>query len=183
MKTPFIVPNSLLQFLPLTIFIGVARYFGFTAEAWSYAFQVGALIGILELVLILSLVNQPLNRMLWGANLFLIFGGIAFGMSLTPLMSAMDYFKASAIFISVGLVCFVALLTSETGVFEKSLSTSPRQRFYSFVFLGGVVLAFTWSFAYKDNNTWGGTIPFVALIFLKLALQKHLRNGQTLVQR
>jgi hypothetical protein len=165
---------SLVQFLPLTIFIGVARHRGFTAEAWSFAFQCGALVALVELVVLHYWIRQPLNRLLWGANLFLIFGGIAFRFDLNILMEALSFLKASAIFVSVGLVCIIALFTSKSGVFERQLSTSHNQKLYSIFFIGCVAVAFVWSSAFKDNNMLGGTFPFIALIVIKMGLQRRL---------
>lgn len=165
---------SLIQFLPLSIFLGVARAHGFTGESWALAFQWGALTALVETIILLPLLGNGLSRLIAGANFFLILGGIAFFFNFQILLSLIDSSRESGIFFSLLLVCMLGILTTPTGVFEKGLSKSKAEIKYSRYFVIGIVAAIFWSIYFRGNPMLAGTLPFVSLALLKQLLQRKL---------
>lgn len=166
----------LIQFLPLTIFIGVARSHGFAGEAWPLAFKWGALTALLELIVLLPILGNRISRLISGANLFLIFGGTGFFFNISLFISLIDYLRTSAVFFFLILVCAGATLTTTTGVFEKAISKSGAEKRFSIYFLLGIFIVFIWSLYHRDDVMTGGTLPFISLILLKRFLQSRLNN-------
>src|SRR3989344_2582087 len=112
----------LIQFLPLSIFLAVARAHGFMGNAWPLAFKLGALAAALEIAILLPILRSKISRLIAGANLFLIVGGLAFFLNNHSLISLIDYLREAGVIIFVGIVCIVAILFVPTGVFEKQFS-------------------------------------------------------------
>ncbi|HSC69017.1 MAG TPA: hypothetical protein VLC79_15090, partial [Cellvibrio sp.] len=65
---------ALIQFLPLSLFSSFAFWNGVPSnERWVQAFELGAVMGIIQLVIVYFQPN-PVNRLILGANLYLIVG-------------------------------------------------------------------------------------------------------------
>lgn len=164
----------LFQFLPLSIFLITSRSHGFTNEAWAFAFQAGAVAAIIEFAILLPLLGNRMNRLIAGANVFLLLGGSAFFFKLTSILVFISTFRETGIFICLIVTCLLAFVATPTGVFEDKLSKHGREKKYSLYFIGGIFLATIWSYLYKGNPLLAGTLPFVFLILLKQFLQRRL---------
>jgi hypothetical protein len=68
---------ALVQFFPLSLFAAYAFWHGQpTNERWVNAFTLGAVAAAVQL-LIVARQPRPLNRLMLGANLYLLVGGAA----------------------------------------------------------------------------------------------------------
>lgn len=167
---------SLIQFLPLTLFVSVARYHGFEGDAWALAFQWGAVAAALELAILIPMLGSRMSRLIAGANLFLLVGGAAFYFKISFLLSGLAELGAAGLIVMVGVACGLAFFMTPTGVFEKTFSKTGAEKKYSIYFLIGIVSAFVWSFFNRENTTLGGVFPFIFLIGVKHVLQKRLTH-------
>src|SRR5690349_13898207 len=105
---------TILQFLPLSIFLLVARAQGFTDAAWAMAFQISGLAAILE-TLIFSYLRFPQNRLLIGTNLYLAVGGLGFAFRVSNILDLYGNMRESALFGSVFLVGLITTTLAPTG--------------------------------------------------------------------
>jgi hypothetical protein len=165
---------ALIQFLPLTVFVGVAQANGSDGKAWALAFQWGAAASIIELLILFPLLKNRLSRLVAGMSAFLIFGGAAFYFKSEPLLNILGLMRASAMIFFVGLVCVIATFATKTGVFEKEFSSSGGEKKYSYYFLAAVAVAFAWSYSFRDQPLLGGAPPFIFLILLKQYFEKKM---------
>ncbi len=165
---------SLIQFLPLTLFILTARYYGSTVSAWAWAFQVGAIAAVVQLAILLPFLKTRLNRLIGGINLFLIIGGLGFFFNINFILNFMGQLRESGVILSVGIVCILATLFTHRGVFESSASRNNLEKRYSCYFILAVAIAFIWSYLNQGNTLFAGIIPLVSLVFLKNILQNQL---------
>jgi hypothetical protein len=157
-----------IQFFPIAVFLFVSRQKG-----WEQGFQMGGLAAVLEFLVIFSL-RTPISRILGGANLFLIFGGLSFYLKLEPCMRILGTMRESAIFISIGIVVTLATVLSKTGAFENAGPNSSAIRRSSMLLILFICGCTAWSYYFRGNSALAGTVPFVSLIFVKYLLQKKL---------
>jgi hypothetical protein len=161
----------ILQYFPLSVFLGVARAYDFSDQGWENAFIWGGIVASLEFMILIPILGNRLGRLIAGANLFLIFGGLGFYFQLSSFMNFLGFLKEASLLFFVIVVCSIAILTTSTGVFETKLS--DKQKIYSIYFLAGVVAAFAWSLSQRGNPLLGGMAPFVFLIALKGFLERR----------
>jgi hypothetical protein len=165
---------SLLQFIPLTIFLLLAKKYDMTGEAWSIAFQWGAVVAFLQLAILLPILKEKCHRLICGANLFLIFGGIAFYCNYQGLLTILNDARESLLFGCVAIICVLSIAFFKTGVFEIQYVNQQQQKRFSYIFLCLVIGAFIWSFWYRGDALWAGTMPFIVLLMSKRYLERRL---------
>jgi hypothetical protein len=158
-----------IQFFPLAVFLYVGR-----KQGWELAFEYGALAAIAESAAIYFLMGNRINRMIAGANLFLVLGGAGFYFKIQSILNFLNTKREAAVILSVGIVCGLSTLLTPAGVFEYHVSVRKLERKYSLIFLVGIAAAYFWSVKHRGNTTMAGTIPFVFLILLKQLLQREL---------
>jgi hypothetical protein len=164
----------LLQYFPLSVFLSVARIYDFSNQGWEAAFAWGGLIAALEFLILIPILGNRLGRLIAGANLFLIVGGLGFYFHLSPVQNFLGFLREASLLFFVAVVCALAILTTQTGAFETKLS--DQQKKYSICFLVAVIGAFAWSLSQRGNPLLGGMLPFVFLIFLKEYLERRQIN-------
>lgn len=165
----------LIQFLPLTVFVGCARGKGFTDEAWAVAFLMGGIAAVVETVLLVALRRVTLNRLILGANLFLMVGAIGFGIGVMPIMEIYGLMRESALLASVLVVGIVTTFATEVGFIEVE-GQDRRETVVHSIYLILVTLAvLAVSFTFRGNTLWAGIIPFLIVVFARGALQRKLK--------
>src|SRR5690606_23688031 len=122
------------QFLPLTVFLVVAQSHDFSLSGWGLAFRVGALVGLVQFVVLLPILRHRMNRLVTGMNLFLIVGGAAFYLRSVGLIFFLGELREAGVVLAVSLVCGVALFISRTGAFELVYADLKMQKKYSVYF-------------------------------------------------
>ncbi|OFZ56007.1 MAG: hypothetical protein A2428_08645 [Bdellovibrionales bacterium RIFOXYC1_FULL_54_43] len=164
-----------LQFLPLAVFVAVARKNGFTPEAWSIAFQSSAIFAFIETVL-LVIAKKPLNRLLMGANLFLAIGGIAFLLELDTVLAFYGQMMETTLFLAVVIVGLVSTFFTSRGFIEVADRQPQDIRRYSQYLLVITATCTVVSVIFRGNVLLAGTVPFVALIVARKLLQTKLQR-------
>jgi hypothetical protein len=169
----------LFQFAPLSLFITLAKKGGFTNEAWEGAFIAGSLLAFVE-TLFLLWKGKPLNRLLLGANIYLIIGGVATALNLLWLLRLYSQLRASAIFIVIfGVGLITTVFTSRGFLGVPAISKHEVMRL-SYILLGFTTICGIVSFWFREDVFLSGTLPVVTLIFIKWLLNKnHERNSGT----
>lgn len=165
---------TLIQFIPLSVFLGVARSFNYTHEAWAIAFQLGAVVGLLEMIILLPLLGNGVSRLIAGTNVFLIAGGIAFFFNISILLNLIGTLREAGLFISLALASLLGIFITPTGVFERRFSKCQAEKNYSVIFLIGIAAALSVSIFYRGNPMMAGAVPFVFILLLKQYLQRKL---------
>lgn len=170
---------SLVQFLPISICLGVARSLGSDGHAWSVAFQWGAIAAVIQLAILLPVLKNKMDRLVGGANLFLIVGGIGFGFKIGPILELFDVLRESVILASVGVVCILATVFTATGVFEEAFALTGNEKRYSYFYLISIAVALGFSIENRGNTLLAGVLPFISLVLLKRVLSKF--NSRAIV--
>jgi len=106
---------SLIQFFPLSTFATYAFYQGAPSnERWLVAFQLGALLGIIQLAIILPQ-TKPLNRLVLAGNIYLILGGLAAYFQQWWYLKFYDSLRESAIIMLMLIVGVISTFYSTSG--------------------------------------------------------------------
>jgi hypothetical protein len=179
MSVPMKKILPILQYFPLSVFLGVARAYDFSNQGWESAFIWGGIVATLEFMILIPILGNRLGRLIAGANLFLIFGGLGFYFQLSPFMNFLGFLKEASLLFFVVVVCVIAILATSTGVFETK--HSDKQKSYSICFLVGAVAAFAWSLSQRGNPLLGGMAPFVFLILFKEFLERRSSSEATFI--
>lgn len=101
---------SLLQFLPLCLFVCVAFLHGEPqADDWLKAFLAGGAMAGLQLLLAKILFrHRPLGRLILGVNMYVIFGSVAVLVHQEILLQVLDDLRERGVFLSIFMVCIIA---------------------------------------------------------------------------
>jgi len=177
----------LFQFLPLSIFSTIGFWQPETSnQTWLLAFQVAALMGICQLLLILKL-KTVMSRLILSANIYLILGGLAAFFQQWWYLELYNNLQESAIFIVMIVVGIITMCFSNYGFIgiNKALSDDVKNHIdinnkSAFLFFG-VMISLAISFAYKGDITISVVMPIIALaLFQRYLVRNH--NNQTLSQ-
>jgi hypothetical protein len=170
----------LFQFLPLSLFSTIGFWQAQTSnENWLLAFQVAALVGIVQLLL---LVNQKtvVSRLILSANFYLILGGLAAFFQQWWYLELYNTLQESAIFMMMILVALMTILGSNKGFvgIDKTLIKNATERFNinkksAYLFIG-VLVSLAISVAFKGDIVFSAVTPIVVLaVFQRYLVHAH----------
>lgn len=167
-----VVLEYLLGFLALAVF----AYLAFTAgpasdERFVHAFKVASVVALLELVALLAR-EVPANRLIMGANVWLIVGGAAAFLEQWWLLRIYQHFGEASLFASMLLVGVLAMWRTPAGFVGKvGARRVVLQR--SWLLLLAVVLALAVAVVFRGNVKVAAVLPVIALSWLN----RLLRHG------
>lgn len=162
----------LFKFVPLTIFLAIGRFYGFTEQAWYMAFVVAA---IASLVVngILLMHNLILDRFGLGLNLFFLVGGLAFFFNVSSILMLYSKFKALSLFANIALVGLVTTIFSPYGFIGIQTHNKNLIKKNSWLLLSAVLAACVFSYVFNDAKLLiSGALPFIFLKFFRDQLYK-----------
>lgn len=167
---------ALIQFLPLSAFASFAFWNGIpTNERWIQSFEFGATAGIIQLVIIYFQPN-PVNRLILGANLYLIVGGVAAFLQQWWLFKLYGSLQESAIFISIMGVGLVSTFSTAAGFLSVKTAVKEKVKTYSYCLLAATAIALLCSLQFQGNRLWSVIMPIIILALLQRFLSHKLRK-------
>ncbi|MGX5172505.1 hypothetical protein ACUR5C_00590 [Aliikangiella sp. IMCC44653] len=153
---------ALIQFFPLSIFALFAFWFGAPSnERWLEAFQLGALLGLIQLAVLLPLSN-PLNRLVLAGNIYLILGGLAVFFNQWWFMQLYDSLRESAILILMVIIGVVTTFASSSGF----IGVKGSARMFSLYLLTATILMLPFSIYFEGDRIYAAVLPIVFLALL-----------------
>jgi len=157
---------ALIQFFPLSTFATFAFWHGAPSnDRWLDAFQIAALLGLIQLVILLPQ-KAPLNRLVLAGNLYLILGGLAAFFQQWWYLKLYDLLRESAIILLMVLVGTLTTLTSSSGF----IAVKGSDRKLSIYLLAATLSMLPFALYFEGNRTFAAVLP---IIFLAL-LQRYL---------
>lgn len=170
---------ALIQFVPLSVFASYAYQFGPPPpERWAEALKLGALVAIVQL-LIVSVVPRPVNRLLLGANLYLLVGGLA---ALTRqwwfLQSVYGGLREAGVLVFMVLVGVATTFFTQAGFVGEQGAQSNQVRRYSLYLLFAGSLALSVSVFFQGQIFWAAVLPISGLAALQHLLAHRLRSAE-----
>jgi peptidoglycan/LPS O-acetylase OafA/YrhL len=173
--------SPLLQFLPLSIFALIAFSEMFPLpERWTIAYGVGATLALARLIYLIRK-KVIINRLILGADLYLLIGFTAVILGLTWATNVLAHFQASLIFICIFCVGIFSTIFSKFGFVGVESPDFKAIRKYSFIFLLVTVGAFFFAYDHRGDRNFGAVFPIILLVLIQRTFvkQKKLRSGNT----
>ena len=169
---------NLLAFLPLALFTTYALGNGTpTSDRWVVAFQLGAVAALLQLVVVMPR-PRPTNRLILGANLYLLVGGLAAFTEEWWVLQGYGALMESGVFLSMLMVGAVATFVTPTGFLTVTEAPAARVRIASIWLLAATGVALVASVVFRDDQMrWSAWVPMIVLAIVERALSQRLRTG------
>jgi alpha-beta hydrolase superfamily lysophospholipase len=170
---------GLIQFLPLSVFATYAfRYGAPTSARWIAAFEMAAVVAAIQLVILLPR-HQPANRLILGANLYLLVGGAAAVTHQWWVLEAYDVLGESAIFLFMLTVGGVTTWATPSGFVAVDGAPRDEVRLVSLWMLGATLAAVVVAVVFRGDRTWAAVVPVLALALLQRWLRHRLHARVT----
>ncbi len=167
---------ALVQFVPLSFFASFAYWNGPPdRERWMLAFQYAALAAVGQLVIVLPQ-RRPANRLILGASLYLIAGGLAAVTQQIWLLRIYRDFQESAIFGCMLLVGTLTTVFSPVGYVGAASPEPTKVRRASIVLLVATLLALGCSIQFRGNRQLAAVWPIVGLAIVQRVLASRIRS-------
>ena len=168
--------DYLLGFIALAFFAYLAFARGqSTDEAFIYAFKASSLLAVAELALLLAR-KAPANRLILGANVWLIAGGVAAFAEQWWWLRIYQQFGEASLFLSMLLVGVVSTLFTPSGFIAKLGPKLNVQRSSLFL-LAAVGCALIVAIYFRGNVKYAAVVPVIALSWLNRLLRHRLPSG------
>ncbi len=166
---------ALIQFFPLSTFATFAFWNGSpTNDRWLEAFQLGALLGLIQLAILLPQKN-PLNRLVLAGNIYLIFGGLAAFFQQWWYLKLYDSLRESAIILLMVIVGSLTTFVSSSGF----IAVKGSDRKFSVYLLVATLSMLPFAIVFEGNRTYAAVLPIIFLAILQRYLSYIAK--QTLV--
>jgi hypothetical protein len=167
------VIEYLVGFLALAIFASIAFSTANPSdERFLLAFKVGACVAALELG-VLAYRSAPANRLILGANLWLVLGGLAAFTEQWWWLEAYKHVGEASLFVSMLLVGVVSTAFSRAG-FVAVVGHRRGVIVASLGLLAATFAALLVSVHYRGNANLAGVLPVIALSWLNRLLRRTL---------
>ena len=169
-----------IQFFPLSLFATYAFWYGTPSDSrWLEAFQLAAIAGLVQLVIVL-LQPKPINRLVLAGNTYLILGGIAAITEQWWYLQIYNSLRESAIFLCIVIIGCIATFATRSG-FIASISESPLLiRRASYWLLAASFAALPVSYIFQGNRYLAAVFPIIGLAILQRILVHRIavNSGQ-----
>lgn len=158
--------THLLQFLPLSGFLLVAFRHGAPGlEDWLIAFMAGGAIAVLQVLLTLAFARgRPLNRMLLGANAYLVVGGFSALTNQLWILQSLNDLRESGLFLCIFAVGVITTFGSRAGfVGQEHGADRSKTRRDSLLLLAMAIAATIPSFLFRGHLVVSAVVPLTLL--------------------
>jgi tetratricopeptide (TPR) repeat protein len=140
------------------------------------AFQLGALAALLQLILVMRRA-KPTNRLILGANLYLLGGGLAAFTQQWWVLRGYGALLESGVFLFMLVVGTVATVATPTGFLTVTEAAATRVRTASLVMLAATAVALVASVVFRGEMRASAWVPVTMLALVERALTQRLRGG------
>jgi hypothetical protein len=171
------IVEYLLGFLALAVFAAMAFGGGAPSdERLVFAFKVAGCIALAELA-VLYYRTAPANRLIVGANLWLVAGCFAAFTEQWWWLKGYQRLGESGLFISMFLVGLATSVFSTVG-FAAVQGERRRVHIASVVLLAAVLAALLASVRFRGTVQWAAVVPVIALSWVNRLLKRSLSSGR-----
>lgn len=154
---------ALIQFFPLSTFATFAFWNGAPSnDRWLEAFQLGALLGLIQLVILLPQ-KTPLNRLVLAGNIYLVLGGLAAFFQQWWYLKLYDSLRESAIILFMVIVGILTTLVSSSGF----IAVKGSARKFSIYLLVATSAMLPFAIIFEGNRTYAAILPIIFLAILQ----------------
>ena len=177
MKKAISIVKNFSQFLPLSLFATYSFRTGAPSQERLFeAFMIGAIAAAIQLLWVMGQ-QRPANRLILGANLWLLIGGVAAYLRLWEVLQIYKELREAGIFVLILLIGLLTTVFSPTGYIGGRSESSTIVRRYSLLLLLGTILALSLSLSFRGNTFIAAVLPIVFLVALNRLLNARLNRN------
>ncbi|RLC02364.1 MAG: hypothetical protein DRH90_14035 [Deltaproteobacteria bacterium] len=167
-----------LEFVPLILYFTFARAAGpdSAGRQWEIAFVIGGVLSVVALSVLLRHGAYILNRVMLGANLFLISGALAVALGFAPLLDIYRRFNPAPMFAWVIAVGIATSLFSAHGFIGSSKPGRQGKHLHSVLLLAAAFAALGISAVFRGQIFYADILPFIGLFIVNDRLQSRTPN-------
>ncbi len=168
--------DYLFGFFALALFAAYAYANGHpTEERWESAFLLGGVLALLELIFLLSR-RAPANRLIVGANIWLLAGGIAAFFEQWWLLRGYEKLGEASVFLAMLVVGAFFTVLSPLG-FLGILGPVRRVRNDSVILLIAVGVALAVAVVFRGDVKLAAVFPIIALAWFYRFMKMRAKNA------
>lgn len=169
------IVEYLLGFFSLAVFAAYAFAQGApTEERWVSAFKLGACIAAIELLVLLYR-KALANRLVIGANIWLLIAGLAAFTEQWWVLRGYERFGEASLFAAMLLVGFAS--TAGPGGFVAALGPRRKVLVASGVLFLAVAAALVLAIVFRGNVKLAAVLPVIGLSWLNRVLQRFAKSA------
>ena len=166
----------LLGFLALAVFAFLAFGSGFPTDAkLLFAFKASAPVAFAELAVLLWR-SAPANRLILGANLWLVAGGLAAFLEQWWWLKGYQHLGEASLFIAMAVVGLATTALSPAG-FVAAVGPRRPVVLASLGLLAAVCLALLAAVHFRGDVKFAAVVPIIALSWLNRLLRRMVPRG------
>jgi len=167
-----------LEFVPLILYFTFARAAGADSAGrqWEIAFVVGGVLSLATLSVLMRHKAYILNRVMLGANLFLITGAVAVLLRFLPLLDLYRTYNPAPMFFWVIAVGVVTSLFSPHGFIGSADPYRKRNYVRSALLMAAATLALGISLFFMGKIVYADILPFIGLFIVNDRLQSRVSD-------
>jgi len=166
----------IIGFIALALFAYLAFGRGASSEeSFVFAFKASSILAVVELSYLLTRA-APANRLILGANIWLIIGGLAAFLEQWWWLRIYQQAGEASLFLTMLLVGLVSTFSSPSGFIAKR-GPAASVRYASLVLLAAVGCALVVAIYFRGNVKYAAVIPIIALSWLNRLLRHRLPSG------
>ncbi len=183
MKKAINIANNLLQFLPLSVFTIYSFRTGVPSQERLFqGFMIGAIIAAIQFLWLMRQ-PRPANRLILGANLWLITGGVAAFLQLWGVLKLFGQLREAGVVVCMLGIGICTTLFSPAGYVGSMTGEATLVRKYSLLLLFATMLALVCGLYFRGNTLWAAVAPITVLAVLNRQLNKRLTQNAEQWQR
>lgn len=166
----FFLDYTFVQYFPLQLFVLLFN-FGYD---WWYAFIFSGICSVLFLLLLLYR-KKIIDRFVLAIYCFLIAGAVMYVGKVPFLEHSYEFFEESMLLLWMFIIGTISTFATSAGFIGIDTDNIKKSRLYSIYLLCATLLTLIISLFFRGNLLLAGTLPFIALKFLQIKLQKKLK--------
>jgi hypothetical protein len=168
------IATSLFQFLPLTVFSFYSFRTGVPSQERLFnGFMIGAVLAVMQLIWLMRQ-QRPANRLILGANLWLIIGGVAVFLKLWNVLNIYRELREAGVLAGMLAIGIVTALFSRAGYVGSMSGETVLVRRYSYLLLFATAFAMLCGLYFRGNTFLSAVIPILVLVMLHRFLNARL---------
>jgi nitrate reductase gamma subunit len=173
-RTALALVEYLLGFIALAVFAAIAFTGPSMDEKFILAFKAGAALAVIELAALFYRA-KPANRLIVGANLWLLAGGVAALLEQWWLLKAYQRIGEASLFLSMLAVGVVTTAASKAG-FVGTFGDRKAVLVGSLALLVGVAAALAAAVYFRGDVKFAAAVPVIALSWFNRLVNVRVRD-------
>lgn len=164
---------SIIQFVPLSVFLILAETGDDNYDPWPRAFMTGGSIAAIGFIIVWNFAQRlRFDRLLIGVNVFLIIGGLITASDNESLIGVYRWLREAAMFGWIIVVGLIATLSTKRGFIDVEHNDSKTIQRASWLALICCGIAFGISFYFRGGGSlWAAPAPFIGLVIARRLVQ------------